>query len=432
MKDICDGTFYKNHPILSDPISLGIIAYYDDVEVANPLGPKAKTHKLGVFYWSMINTDTYHRSHLSSINMLAIAKTYPIRKCGLEKLLKIFLDDLKALETGCKMEINGNSIIIKAALLAFPSDTLASNYIGKFKESPSFAFSPCRFCCVKKSEMKVINHENEVQLRNNTQHFQQVSAVTDANLSPEARKYWSKMYGAVGRSVLMSVPYFDITKCLTIDIMHILFEGVLLHEIKLLLVHCISQKYFKLNTLNSRLKAAYIIGGADADKPSEIDINNLKDPYKKLKQNAWQLAIVLPFLIGEFVPYDDKQFIMYIDLLKIVNLCVSYELTKEDISLLRHLVTTHLVSFRRLYGEQTITPKLHFLIHLPRQIEMFGPPRYLWCLHFEGKHYRLKMSAHISRSYKNICLTVTKRFEAYSCLELNESSEFVHKKYIFF
>lgn len=46
--DYCDGSVYMSHPLFStDPTALQIIVYYDDVEVCNPLGSRAKKHKLG-------------------------------------------------------------------------------------------------------------------------------------------------------------------------------------------------------------------------------------------------------------------------------------------------------------------------------------------------------------------------------------------------
>ena len=49
MKDFCDGYSFKSHPVFrSHPLGLQIILYYDDVEVANPLGAKAGHHKLGM------------------------------------------------------------------------------------------------------------------------------------------------------------------------------------------------------------------------------------------------------------------------------------------------------------------------------------------------------------------------------------------------
>ncbi len=49
MRDICDGQFVKQHPVFtSHPNSLLFVLYYDDIEVANPLGAKAGNHKLGI------------------------------------------------------------------------------------------------------------------------------------------------------------------------------------------------------------------------------------------------------------------------------------------------------------------------------------------------------------------------------------------------
>ena len=49
MEDFCDGSLYKAHPLFShEPASLQIMLYYDDVELCNPLGSRAKVHKLGM------------------------------------------------------------------------------------------------------------------------------------------------------------------------------------------------------------------------------------------------------------------------------------------------------------------------------------------------------------------------------------------------
>jgi poly(3-hydroxybutyrate) depolymerase len=50
LADYCDGTVHKNHALFSaDILALEIMAYYDDVEVCNPLGSRAKKHKLGMY-----------------------------------------------------------------------------------------------------------------------------------------------------------------------------------------------------------------------------------------------------------------------------------------------------------------------------------------------------------------------------------------------
>ena len=47
----CDEAIYKTHNLYSENTrnpSLEIMAYYDDVEVCNPLGSRDKMHKLGM------------------------------------------------------------------------------------------------------------------------------------------------------------------------------------------------------------------------------------------------------------------------------------------------------------------------------------------------------------------------------------------------
>lgn len=47
-RDYCDGEFFKNHPVFSvHSNALQFILYYDDIEVANALGLRAGSHKLG-------------------------------------------------------------------------------------------------------------------------------------------------------------------------------------------------------------------------------------------------------------------------------------------------------------------------------------------------------------------------------------------------
>ena len=48
IRDICDGHLYKTHPLFSrDAKALQLMLYYDELEIANPLGSKTGKHKLG-------------------------------------------------------------------------------------------------------------------------------------------------------------------------------------------------------------------------------------------------------------------------------------------------------------------------------------------------------------------------------------------------
>lgn len=49
LHDYHDGQIYKEHPLFaSDSKALQLIIYFDEVEVANPLGSHRGVHKLGM------------------------------------------------------------------------------------------------------------------------------------------------------------------------------------------------------------------------------------------------------------------------------------------------------------------------------------------------------------------------------------------------
>ena len=48
LREYCDGEAFKTHPLFTIyPNALQLMLFYDDIEVCNPLGSKARTHKLG-------------------------------------------------------------------------------------------------------------------------------------------------------------------------------------------------------------------------------------------------------------------------------------------------------------------------------------------------------------------------------------------------
>ncbi len=72
-----------------------------------------------------------------------------IEKHGLDQILQPFIQDLNVLATcGLTITVNGVEKTFKGALLAFLADNLASNQLGGFKLSFSFAFRFCRTCLV--------------------------------------------------------------------------------------------------------------------------------------------------------------------------------------------------------------------------------------------------------------------------------------------
>ena len=67
---------------------------------------------------------------------------------------------------------------------------------------------------------------------------------------------FSTTYGVNSRSVLTSLPYFDVTKCLPFDIMHTLFEGVASKVMNNLFKYLIDEGCFlNIDVINKEVRA---------------------------------------------------------------------------------------------------------------------------------------------------------------------------------
>ena len=87
-----------------------------------------------------------------------------------------------------------------------------------------------------------------------------------------------------------------------------------------------------------------------------------------LAAQSWCLAVNLPVLIGEWVPADDEHYYCYLTLLAILAICVATSVTAEDACLLTTMIADYHQRFRQLYPDQPVTPKMHYMVHLPSQL----------------------------------------------------------------
>ena len=229
MHDMCDESIYE--------LALQIIAYYDEIELCNPLGSSTKKHKLGCLFFSLGNISPQYRSQLKTIFVAAIGSNMVIRRHGLNLFFKPFVDSIEALSTnGLTVSVEGEVCVFKVAILA---DTLAAHAIGGFKESMSFARRICRTCMATTEQIHVDFKEEKYELRTpdkHKQHHPSKSVDYEINYS----------------SVLDSISNFSVVTNIPHDVMHDLLEGVLPYKMKLLLTHLVSEKYVTIGMINDR------------------------------------------------------------------------------------------------------------------------------------------------------------------------------------
>ena len=316
LNDMCDGSVFKNHPIFKfDKQEIQLNAYYDEVELCNPLGSYTKKHKIGCLFFTVGNIHPKYRSQLKCIFVSTLGSNTVIRKHGLNQFLQPFVSSVQSLvKNGLDISIKNEIRHFNVSLLAFLADTLAAHALGGFKESMSFAHRICRSCMATSEQIQFNFLESDFQLRTPEEHEVQVQSLAGPSSSTNSTKF-----GINRASELAKIPHFSVASNLPHDIMHDLFEGVVPCEIKLLLLHLIQSKYLTISVFNDRLRQFDFGYTEICDKPSELDQNIPKKPEQKIRQSAsqmWLLAIILPLLIGDLVPDDSKVWALYHILLR--------------------------------------------------------------------------------------------------------------------
>ena len=416
IKDFCDGDRYKNHPLFTkDNNALQIISHFDEVEVVNPLGSHVKRHKLGIVVFTLGNISPQLRSQLKLINLTIVATVPVIEKYGLDKVLEPYIKDLNILSTtGITVSISGEQRTFKGALLTFLADNLASNELGGFKKSFSFAFRSCRTCMVTKDSLGSSFVSNKFELRTSSKHQKQLEEITGP-----AASFYSSAYGINRRSSLLDIEFFNIFEGgLPHDAMHDILEGIAPLEIKLLLSHCFTNHFITLQTFNDRL-LNFNFGYTIADKPIPILSRIFQSQEKSIRASASQMSVliqVLPFLIGDKIPEDNNNWLCFLLLRRIIEIILSPVLTETHCSSLKLLIEEHHSKFVSIYGCGSLIPKMHFLVHYPEQIRLLGPLVHTWTMRYEAKLNFFKQSSRLS-NFKNIAYSVATSHQRWICYQ---------------
>ena len=79
----------------------------------------------------------------------------------------------------------------------------------------------------------------------------------------------------------------------------------------------------------------------------------------------WLLGRILPLVIGDLVPEDDENWENLLVMLKITDLLLAPTTTTDLLGYLAGLIESHHHKFRELYPNESVIPKMHFMVHMP-------------------------------------------------------------------
>ncbi|KAL1454790.1 hypothetical protein MTO96_043654 [Rhipicephalus appendiculatus] len=129
---------------------------------------------------------------------------------------------------------------------------------------------------------------------------------------------------------------------------------------------------------------------------------NGKASLRGSASQKWCLFRVLPQIYAQDVPEGNSHWEVYLAYRHIVDIILAEKIPKSCVPYLQVKGEEFLELYTVEYPNAAVTPKLHFLLHYPKYILKYGPPRRYWGMRFEAKHSYFKSIASKTKNFKNI------------------------------
>ena len=275
--------------MLAHSVRLGFILYYDDLEVVNPLGAFHGRHKLGMFYWALLNLDASSRMSFKNLHLMTVALVSDMDYYGIEQVLSGLPGDtsfgsaMTALDQGLQIKLPKGStetaVFMRGWCVCLSADFPAAALCVGFKQSAT-ADSFCRECNVQQHSSDAVAYtypcpasfldgnpslscpfdlRTEETIAEQYLHLQTLP-------TEKARKAFMASVGvnSFTAHAFTRVPHFDICRYIPYDFMHVELEGTLKNELAAMLYLFLRQRPrwgFTLEKLNARINAYAWPGG---------------------------------------------------------------------------------------------------------------------------------------------------------------------------
>jgi hypothetical protein len=409
MRDYDDGLVWQLSGLAHDHLRIHL--YSDEFEVCNPIGSRKGTHKVCAFYYTVGNVNIKYRSQLKNIHLAMLLKyKNGVRKYGYKRVMEPLIRDLAILEQeGITIVVDGKNLNVKGSIVTLSGDNLSMHGIGGF--NPTFSSGRiCRHCMISYSGLSEVESEEKCQVRTSENHIYHVQSILK-------ERDLKVVYGVYDECPLSCLSYFDPVQCLPPDVMHDVLEGVAIFSVDFIIKTLVRRRALNMKTVTKCMQT-FAYGRADVnDRPEALSENFVKS-NKSISGKAvekWTLFRLLPLYIGHLVTEDCLEWQAYLLCRQICDVVLAPVVSKDDLSMLELLIAHHHQLLVKL-GARVI-PKMHYLVHYPRLMLLFGPLRPLWSMRFEANHQYFKQLARRVRNFRNITGTLSERYQRKKCCE---------------
>ena len=79
----------------------------------------------------------------------------------------------------------------------------------------------------------------------------------------------------------------------------------------------------------------------------------------------WCLGRLLTLMIGHHIPQDNEHWLNFLALLQVIDYLFAPVISHESVDHLRVLIGNYHYTFKSLYPDCNIIPKMHYMVHYP-------------------------------------------------------------------
>jgi len=220
ISDFKDGSLWREHLLrlkyagCNNTLVIPVFDYFDDVEVANPLGSHATIHKIGAKYTLLKCCRPQFNSRLENIILNTLIYSCDRLKLSNKEVFDAYLSEMKNLETtGFEVAVDGVTYQLYVVLVQVTGDNLGLNSILGYVESFTVAY-PCRLCKANHQSFNARVTEDRSLMR--TRH----------NYTEDVALHNSSVTGIKDECCYNRLTYLHVVDNVYCDIMHDLLEGL--------------------------------------------------------------------------------------------------------------------------------------------------------------------------------------------------------------
>ena len=408
LEDVWDGRIWNEfmsdptdhtRPFLNNKNNLGLLI---NVDWFKPF--KRSEYKVAALMLTVLNLPRQERFRKKWTMIVGIIPGPSEPRLHINTFLKPLVDDLLCLWKGLPLLKDGS--MVRAALLGVAADMPAARKVSQFLGHK--ADLGCNRCYFKaEREPGTTGASGRMSYYTPTPS----AGRTVMEVNSQAKKYREakskaeadriqKQYG-LRWSELTRLPYFDLSRMITIDPMHTFLLGM----VKDACENHISDESTNPHALPGRKRSEFFRCIKALNVPYDIGRlpSNMKEKSSLSGLTAEQMKnfsiVYARACLKDLIP--DTSYKVLCLLCNIVTIICQPVLTEDNLTCLYRLLHDHHSAYCRLYGKFKVTVNYHMALHMPEVILDYGPPHAFWCFAYERMNGILASTPTNNRGIEN-------------------------------